>query len=152
MTSPQRQIVTIGHQSGDSVGIQILGRPHADSTSFWDANWLTAQLRLSVGSFRADIKASLRAEELLKFGQELDAMCASLQKEASLKTMEEWLSIEFLDDGVNGFRISGRVADNPGSANVLSFKIHEVDKFDVMATANVLRKTCESYPIIGSVK
>lgn len=91
--------VLIGGRGGDHVLIRVLGRVHPDAHDFWDANWLMTPVEVVAGDFLASIGASLRAEEIHEFRSGLTRVYESPQGEATLQSMEGWLSLRVSIDG-----------------------------------------------------
>jgi hypothetical protein len=148
--SEQSSEVVVGHRGGDTISIQVLGRTYPDSTGYWDSNWLTTHMQISIGPFRAVIPASLRTDELHRFEERLRRLHASGHKEVLFESMEEWLTLSFKNDSAGYILISGRVVDRPGSPNGLSFRIEKANQSDVAATIEELEKVNAAFPVLGT--
>ena len=128
--------------------IKVTGRTYPTRKDYWDGNWLNAEVRVSVGGFRAQVEGNLRAEEFVRFREELASLYDNLSGTASFKTMEEWLSVEISGDG-RGHMIAECVAmDRPGWGNSLHFWLG-FDQTYMPDMLEQLDKIIELFPIVG---
>jgi hypothetical protein len=93
MSEELRANVTVGDPAGDYISISVLGRLHPGADDFWDGNWVATRIEAGVGKFQGKVGASLRADELRSFREALRVLNATLDGEAVLKSMEEWLAL-----------------------------------------------------------
>ena len=120
---------------------------HPGSDDYWDGNWLTSPVTLTVGAFTAKISAGLRAEELVGFRHGLDVLYESLQGEAVLDSLEDWLHLRAVGDGYGHVKIAGEVTDSPGTGNRLAFELR-LDQTFLPAIIDALRTIEEHYPVL----
>jgi hypothetical protein len=85
--------VIVGDPAYDHLSIIVLGRLHPGADDFWDGNWLATPIEAVVGKFQGKVGASLRADELRSFRDALKILSTTLDGEAVLKSMEEWLTL-----------------------------------------------------------
>lgn len=114
----------------------------------WDARWLVARVQLRVGSFEGRVDADLRAEELVRWRDELARLYETLKGEAAFETMETWLSLRMKTDGLGHMTVRGVVQDVPGTGNSLDFRL-DLDQTDLPAVLEGLNAVCREYPAGG---
>ena len=142
--------VVVGTLNGDHIAIRVVGRMHAGADDYWDGNWLVTPIDVVVGGFRGTVFAGLRAEELRSFYEALSQVYESLQGEASLSSIEGWLTLQLGVDLAGHVKASGQVVDQPGIGNELSFKIEGLDQSDVPAIIAALDEVMTFFPVIGT--
>ena len=91
--------VVIGGRDREQVTIRVLGRMHQGAVDYSDGNWLISPIQVSVGDFTGWVQAGLRAEELRTFRQELETLYETLEGEARLHSLEDWISLVCKGDG-----------------------------------------------------
>lgn len=123
---------------------------HAGADDYWDGNWLVTPIEMVAGGFRASAHAGLRAEELKRFSDELQQVHASLTGEATLESMEEWLTLKVDIDERGRLDVTGTVIDRPGSGNRLSFRIDGLDQADLPPIVNALEHAQTLFPVVGN--
>jgi hypothetical protein len=139
-----------GHLSGDHVAIWILGRPHADATDYWDANWLVTPMSVRAGAFRASVPATLRVDELQRLRLGLVAIDRLVAREATLESLEDWIRLRISMAPIGAIGISGEVVDQPGTGNRLRFDLaSDTHLADVRQWIAQLDKIEREYPVVG---
>ena len=142
--------VVIGHSEGDRFSMRVLGRLHVGADDFWDGNWLITPLEVVAGRFTASVGASLRAEELRDLRLALEQLEADLQGEATLESMEGWLSLS-LEVGSSGrLAVRGVVIDRLGSSNRLMFVIEGLDQSSLRGVIEELGEVERRFPVMGA--
>jgi hypothetical protein len=151
VTSEQYPEVFIGDPVGDHLAIRALGRLHPRADDYWDGNWLQTAIVFSVGAFRGMVGASLRTDELRQFRVALEKAYKSLEGEAVLDSMEEWLQVKLVLDRAGHVRITGVLADRVGDiGNRLNFRIEGIDQSYLPSTIDALGYLEERFPVLGS--
>lgn len=150
MRGELRSPVIIGDPSADHLTIRVLGRLHPGSDDFWDGNWLATPIDVSVGGFHGTVGASLRADELRDFKEAIERVQASLQSEATLESMEGWLTLQVTAESSGRFAIHGTIVDRLGAGNCLTFKIRDLDKSHLRPIVESLAEMESSFPVLGS--
>lgn len=146
----RRAEIQIGPARGDHASIAVLGRMHPQRVDdYWDGNWLVSPIEVVAGGFRAEVGAGLRADELVRFREELQRLQASLQGEAVLESMEGWLSLRIVATQLGGLQVSGRAVDQPGSGNSLSFTIGDLDQSHLPEIISALAQAELAFPVVG---
>jgi hypothetical protein len=144
-----RPQVLIGRESTDHLSIHVLGRLHAGADDFWDGNWLVTPVDLSVGAFRGMVPASLRAEELAAFREQLGLLHESMRGVATLDSMEGWLQLTVSVEASGVLEITGRARDTLGRANELSFHLDGLGLSDLPEIIDALDEVGVFFPVIG---
>ena len=140
----------VGSRGGDAVEIRVSGREFPDATDYWDANWLVAPVDVVVGGFRASIRAQLRAEELARFRSGLERLYETLEGEALLESIEEWITLRVVCLPTGQLDVEGDVTDSPGIGNRLTFAIDGLDQTYLPPAIAALREIESRYPVIGA--
>lgn len=141
--------VTIGGEGDDSITITILGRMHPGATDYWDGNWLLSPTTISVGDFTGRIGGGLRCDELQQFRVELESLNATLSGAAQLSSMEGWVDVRMIGDGLGHVAVSGSLMDEPGVGNRLEFTF-DIDQTFLPGIIKSLVDVAQSFPVLGS--
>jgi hypothetical protein len=148
--SEREQADLILGRGGDHVSVWVVGRQHPDSVDFWDGNWLVASVQIAAGGFRGDIAASLRADELRGFRENLERLDQDGAGEAVLKTMENWITLDVRVSPTGRLHVSGDLRDQPGMGNRLSFTLDtDLAISDLTPMIRSLRAIERSFPVQG---
>ena len=114
-------VIRVGGEKRDYLSVTLLCRAYPDAQDYWDGNWLRSEVEVVVGGFRGWIAELLRAEELVEFGNQLARLLDTFQGTAEFRTMEGWLELAITSDRRGHLTLSGRLRDEPGIGNSLSF-------------------------------
>ncbi len=144
---PSRLIV-VGGSERERVAIRVLGRMHPGATDYWDGNWLLSPIEVAVGGFVGRAQAGLRTEELRSFREGLEKLYKTLEGEARLDSMEEWLSLDCRGDGLGHVEVRGSVRDEPGVGNELTFRL-SLDQTFLPPIITSLSGVEAVYPVLG---
>ncbi|MDB4940857.1 MAG: hypothetical protein JWP97_391 [Labilithrix sp.] len=136
-------------RSNPRVSVRPSRREFHDATDCWDGNWVYATITIAAGAFGAEFEALLRAEELVRFRDELRPLHEKLVGRARFDTMEEWLSITIVGDGKGHFDADCVALDRPGTGNRLTFKI-AFDQSDLPEILGGLDAITSAFPVIGA--
>jgi hypothetical protein len=148
LTSPSPHVL-IGLPRGDHVGIHFLRRLYPWANDYWDANWLEAEIEVSLGRFRAKIDANLRSNEIAAFRKSLEHLKDSLSGEALLESIEEWITVRVVVVHVGQLRVTGAVADAAGGRNGRAFSIDDLDESHLLPILDSLRNIETKFPVVG---
>ena len=140
--------VTIGDPGADHVTITASGRMHPGADDYWDGNWLISPISVAAGSFAGTVRARLRAEELVRFRTELEALYDTLTGEAHLNSLEGWIDLTAHGDGQGGIEVCCNLNDQPGLGNELSLSL-TVDQTYLPEIVSALLTIESSFPILG---
>jgi hypothetical protein len=144
-----RPCVTVGREAGDHCVVRVLGRLHDGADDYWDGNWLMSSVDLVVGPFRATVPASLRADELATFRDQLSELYQSLAGVAVLDSMEEWLHLAVSVTSSGAVEVTGKARDRLGRANELLFHIEDLDQSDLPGIIEALDEVGTFFPVVG---
>ena len=150
MSEELRPQVTVGDPAGDHISIRVLGRLHPGADDFWDGNWLATPIEAVVGNFQGKVGASLRAEELRSFRDALRILYTTLDGDAVLKSMEEWLTLRIAAASRGRLEVTGTLLDRPGDGNQLIFKIDDLDQSYLPRIIDSLDEVEPFFPVLGS--
>ena len=149
--APVARALRITDAFGDYVTLEVRGRQFPQSDDFWDGNWLDTPLTIHVGSFDAQVSSTLRTNELLKFKEELEAVYRDNAGTAVLSTMEGWLLIEVVADGLGHLQVTGHLRDEVGGGygNDLNFELRGLDQTWLPPVLASLEEVLATYPVVG---
>jgi hypothetical protein len=150
MSDELRPEVTVGAPGGDHITIRVLGRLYPGADDFGDGNWLSTLIDFAAGQFSGTVSASLRAEELQAFRDGLEKLYATLQGEALLESMEEWLTLRVTATSSGRLYVTGRLTDRPGDGNQLLFDIDSLDQSYLPAILENLDEVRTFFPVLGT--
>ena len=145
MTIPS---IVFGSEVGEHVAIDVTRREFPESTDYWDGNWLVSPIDVFVGGFSGHVDAGLRAEELRGFRNSLEQLYETLTGEAVLESMEDWVRLTFVGDGIGHIAVSGYVRDEPGISNELHFHL-AIDQTFLPGIIASLSGVEAGYPVLG---
>ncbi len=106
---------SLGNQAGDHLKVDVLGREHPSETDYWDGNWIRAVVSVSAGPWRGSYEASLRADEIAGFRDQLQTLYSDVSHEvAQFSSMEPWLNFGVRrTDGLGHIEVSGEARREP---------------------------------------
>jgi hypothetical protein len=113
-----------------------------------DANWVHASIRVAAGGFRGEYDAMLRAEDFVRFRDELRPLQDGVSGRAAFDTTEDGLRVDVLGDGRGQFDATCIATDPPEIGNRLSFRIRfgEDDLRTLLADLDAI---CTAIPVVG---
>ena len=76
-------------RSNAHVSVSPSRREFPELADYWDGNWVYATISIVAGGFRGEFEAQLRAEEFLRFRDELRPLHDALVGRAKFDTLEE---------------------------------------------------------------
>ena len=140
----------VGSSNREHVIVRPSRREFPEATDYHDGNWVYATIEIAAGAFRGCINdAMLRAEEFVRFRDELRPLYERLSGQATFDTMEGWLRIDIHGDGKGHFRATCQAIDMPGTGNRFTFAI-DFDQTELPAIVHELDIVCEAVPVVGS--
>ncbi len=143
--------VTIGLPNSEYLTIHVINREYPLSSDYYDGNWVGSTIEVSAGGFTGKVSASLRSEEFVKFMNELSMLYEELSGQAHFTTMEQWLSITVVGDGIGHFEAQCKLSDNApsGTGNTLNFFIY-FDQTFIPGMIAGLNRIITAFPVIGN--
>jgi hypothetical protein len=139
----------VGASNREHVIVRPSRRVHPESEDPDDGNWVYVTIEVAAGSFRGKFEAMLRAEEFVRFRDELRPLYEHLSGKATFDTMEGCLRIDVQGDGKGHFRAACQAIDPPGLGNRLTFQI-DFDQTELPAIVQGLDAICNAVPVVGS--
>lgn len=138
----------IGRSSREHVVVCVSRREHPEASDYWDGNWVYASVEIAAGVFRGTFEAQLRAEDFVRFRDQLRPLYENLGASATFDTMEGWLGIDIKGDGKGHFHAACTAVDQPGVGNRLTFGI-DFDQTELPDILRGLDAICTAVPVIG---
>ncbi|WP_243287473.1 hypothetical protein [Geothrix terrae] len=137
--------LSIGNQEREQFSITVLGYERSASGEFYDDNWLTSRVKISVGSFSGEFGLSLFTTDFTSFLEQLSALYKTLSGEAKFETMEGQIEFSMTGNGRGGVEVSGRVLDQAGIGNKLEFAF-QVDQTYLPLAIHDLNEILNEFP------
>jgi hypothetical protein len=142
--------VLIGDLGGQHVLLRALSRSHPGLFDYWDGNWISCELEVAAGAFRAAFRAALRSEDFQRFLEEVEALGRALEGIAAFDTMEKQIALTLAADGRGHVVVQGEALDAPGSQNRLRFSF-EIDQTYLSGISSALTVVLSAFPVIGTL-
>jgi hypothetical protein len=141
----------IGSPESEHVAVSVLGRAYPNATDFWDGNWLPCRIRIRAGAWDGTFGASLRADEFVTFRDGMERLYETLDGSATFETMEGWLELRMVGDGIGHVAISGVAKDRVSiGGSTLSFVIPDIDQTYLPAVIDQLRAIESAFPVVAA--
>lgn len=128
--------------------VEFIARSIPEAKEFYDGNWLNVKVSIKAGDFSGVVHGQLRADELTRFRDELLVLYQSLSGCARFSTMEQWLSFEFIGDGMGHIAFNGEVMDQVGIGNTLKFNF-DLDQTFIPEILYSLETIIKTFPVLG---
>jgi hypothetical protein len=137
---------SFGQLEHERIEVEVLRYERAPVGEFFDDNWLTVQVRVSVGRFRSTVDAAFLTGEFVAFLTQLRPLYESLSGTAEFATLEEQLQLRLTGDGKGHIELVGEVADQPGIGNRLHFTL-QFDQSQLGVSIHELERVIAEFPI-----
>jgi hypothetical protein len=137
---------SLGHSEMERLEVEVLRYERAPCGEYYDDNWLTSQLRVSVGGFKGKVEAAIQTAELDTFLAQLRPLYATLRGTAEFSTIEEQLHLLLVGDGKGHIELTGELIDRPGLGNRLHFKL-QFDQTQLAVSIQELERVMSVYSI-----
>ncbi|MGI8603294.1 MAG: WapI family immunity protein [Verrucomicrobiales bacterium] len=137
---------SFGQSKHERIEIDVLRYERAPVGEYHDDNWLTVQVRVSVGGFRGTVDGAFLTEEFVAFLGQLRPLYESLSGAAEFATLEGQLHLRLTGDRKGHIELVGEVADQPGIGNRLHFTLH-FDQSQLGASIHELERVTSEFPI-----
>jgi hypothetical protein len=140
----------LGHSDRAHVIVTVTPRPTTERIRVggFDANWVDATIRIAAGAFAGEYAALLRADDFVRFRDQLRPLYEQLAGAATFATLEGWLSIEVRGDGKGHFQAKCEAIDEPGVGSRLAFNL-DFDQTELPETLRQLDAICDAVPVIA---
>jgi len=80
------------------IAMTIRRRLLADASDYGDGNWLSATIDFSIKLFKGSVPGNIRAQELVRFYEQVQKLNQTLAGTAEFSTMENWFGITLSAD------------------------------------------------------
>lgn len=137
---------SFGQSQHECVEINVLRYERQRVGVYHDDNWLTVQVRVSVGGFRGAVEGSFLTDELVAFLSQLRSVHLCLSGTAEFTTLEGQLHMRSTGDGKGHVELVGNVADQPGIGNRLHFTLH-FDQSQLGTSVHELERVTSQFPV-----
>lgn len=139
-------IFSFGHSEHERVEVEIIDYERSPVGNYWDDNWITVQIRVNAGGFRAKAHASFLTSEIRGFLSPLRDLCDSLDGAAEFTTLEGQLYLKMTGDGKGHIDLVGEVLDQAGIGNRLHFNLH-FDQTQLRTSVRELENLIAAFPV-----
>ena len=110
---------------------------------------MDSNVEINAGAFQGAYIACLRCEEFLAFRNSLIQLYSKLSGEADFKSMEDWLNVKIIGDGLGHFEAKCKARDTLGSDSRLEFSLL-LDQTQMPEIIRGLENILEKFPVKGS--
>lgn len=138
-------IFSFGQTTHERIEVEVLHYERPSVGDYNDDNWLTVQMRVSVGGFRGAVEGALVTTEFVPFLGQLRQLYESLSGKAEFETLEGQLHLQLTGDGKGHIELVGEIADQPGIGNRLHFTLH-FDQSQLGASIRELERVISAFP------
>lgn len=135
-------------EENEKVEIEVLARTHADTTNYWDINWIESNIKVDIPGYLVHFNASLRTDELRDFVNELKLMNGNLKGKATLNNLDNYLHFECEMNHLGKIQWSGETCFPSGNGAVLNFEFTS-DQSYLQSLIEELNAILEAFPVIG---
>jgi hypothetical protein len=122
-----------------------VSRRHPGLFDHRDANWIDCECRVQAGTFRGELRADLRSNELSAFLDELRALGHSSEGLAALTPEEGRLALTVQGDALGRLRVSGEAID---LGNRLQFQF-DLDPSALRSICEGLERVLDVFPVVA---
>lgn len=139
------------HLYGDDTKIEvdIMSRSHPDCHDFWDGNWVTSDIKITIPGYIASFIAYLRTDELQDFLNEIKDMNTKLRGKAILKNLDSYLHFEAKMNRFGKINWSIETTFPNGDGAVLTFQFSS-DQSHLPLLIKEIEQILIAFPVIGT--
>ena len=134
-------------ESGDFIGIDVLGFEYATTENDWDRRWLQTKISLKAGAFSGSYRASMINSEFVILYNEFSNLYDNLHGEINFKCVEHHLKLEIKGDGIGHFHTKVVSNDNSYNGAELTFYL-DFDQTFLPEILNSLERIIKIYPAV----
>jgi len=139
-------IASFGQSERERIEIDVISYERSPVGEYYDDNWLTVEIRVSVGGFSGKAKAAFLTGEFVDFLAQLRSLYQSLSGTAEFTTLEDQLRLKATGDGKGHIQLVGNLTDQPGSGNRLHFAL-QFDQSQLRASIGELEQVTSAFPV-----
>jgi hypothetical protein len=148
VTKQQNPYFIIGQETSEFLKVEVLNYDRPENSDYWDANWLKVQIQIKVGAFSGSYIAHLQTMDFYLFEKELKRIYNDLKGVTQFNSIEEWLMVKFIGDGLGHFRVECKACDFPGTGNTLEFEF-QIDQTYIPNLIIQVSNILEMFPVKG---
>lgn len=142
------QSLIIGSTTSQFLRVTPLRRTHPACSDYWDGNWIDSLVDVSVGAFTGKYTACLRTDEFKAFRVALENLYRTAKSDSSFTSMEEWIEVQVIGDGLGHFEAQCTLRDAAGIGNTSRFNL-DFDQTEIPVMLKSLHSIEESFPVVG---
>jgi hypothetical protein len=139
----------IDGDGGQYLIIEVHYRSYPLAEDRWDGNWLNSAVEVRAGEFTGRVSCYLRADEFVRFRDELRKLYEALEGRAVFTTLENQLKLTLVGDGSGRIDLEGLLRDQAGLGNTLDFHF-SLDQTYLPAVLARLDALLLSFPARGT--
>jgi hypothetical protein len=148
LTQQQNPYFIIGRETSEFLKVEVLNYERPENSDYWDANWLKVQIQIKVGAFSGNYIAQLQTMDFSGFEKELKRIYIDLKGVTQFNSIEEWLMVMLIGDGLGHFKVECRACDSPGTGNTLQFEF-QIDQTYIPNLITQVSNILEMFPVKG---
>lgn len=137
---------TFGGSESERVEVDVRSYERPASGEYHDDNWLSASITVPVGGFSGRIGAAIVTDELVRFADRLHRLYKELTGSAEFTTLEGQLSLTLSCDARGHITLHGKILDQPGIGNRLSFHL-DLDQSFLQKSIGELDAVIRAFPV-----
>ena len=138
--------------SGDFVRLEPIELINYNSDLDWDKNWIRTKVTVKGGNFSGQYVGDFMTVDFERFKQELSKLYDNLNFSASFNTIEGYLDLKIIGNGLGHFEVNVLACDQPGiDESQLKFKM-SFDQTQIKDLVYQLDLITKKYPIVGDIK
>jgi hypothetical protein len=140
--------ITFGGSDHESIQIIVGDYLYPPTGEYYNDNWLSVRISVTVGGFQGKADACFLSAELADFLCQLQALYSALEGTAEFTTIERQLALKLRGDGKGHVVVDGKLFDQPGIGNHLSFHV-QIDQTQLKDSIRDLEQLVLRFPIRG---
>jgi hypothetical protein len=129
--------------------ISLLRRSYPDSTDYWDGNWVSSEINISIPGISVSVPFELRTDELIGFLDSLTKVKNGSGNEFEMRTLEDGLYIKGEVELTGSIIWHCRITYPIGDGANLNFRFNS-DLNQMESLIQQLKKELITYPVIGT--
>jgi hypothetical protein len=136
----------VGALEANHVAVKIFGYEAPLEAEAKDANWLSAEIRVSAGSWSGRVRdAFITTAEIRAFRENAEKFVAGAVTEANFEPMEPHLILKLSADSGERVQVSGVAFDQPEGVNAIAFN-WQVEPAQLHLLVKQLKSVEEEFP------
>ena len=137
---------SLGRSKTEQVVVTVYGYERAVTGEYFDDNWVSVEVSVSVGAFSGRYQAAFLTEDFVRFQSSLQPLVETLTGQAEFTTLEEQLTLKVAAVSRGNIEVNGIALDQAGIGNKFQFHL-EFDQTHLAETLRDLNEIKASFPI-----